>query len=189
MSTINSAQGNVSGLQRLYHNPEITEVVAPPLKEVVDMRDVDMDCYAITKRGRIATSGIHTCFAVCCQGRRKNGQAILGLAHVSTQSIHTVCQTLFRKLEKKGCDRATMKTYVVGGMPICEDGISSSLEQEQEALAHVREDHIVGVRFNVVKGGQESLSLIFTPDHVRFSKEDLFLSTETIGTQIEDDLA
>ena len=185
MSAISSTLENSSIYQRLSHNPEITEVAFPSPEEIVDMPDVDMDCYAITSRGRIATSGIHTCFAVCCQGRRKRDlKAILGLAHVSVQSIHAVYQTLSQELLKRGCEPTTMKTYVVGGMLTCEDGETSCLDQELEALNQAKRDNIVGVRFNVAEGGDESLSLIFTPDVVRFSKQDLFQATDTIGTPL-----
>jgi hypothetical protein len=185
MSAIISTLERSSVYQRLSHNPEIIEVAVPSPEEVVDMPDVDMDHYAITSRGKIATSGIHTCFAVCCQGRRSDLKAILGLAHASVQSIHAVCQTLSWKLLKRGCDPTTIKTYVVGGMLTCEDGATSCLDQEIEVLHQAKRDNIVGVRFNVAEGGNESLSLIFTPDVVRFSKQDLFQSTDTIGTPLD----
>jgi hypothetical protein len=172
--------------QSLSRNPEVVEVPPPSPGRIGEMPEVAMDCYAITSKGRIGTLGVHTCFAVCTQGTRtKDGKTLLGLAHVSIQPIHEVYEKLSRKLVKAGCEQTTIKTYVVGGMLCCEDGETSCEEQEQEVLDRAGQDRIVGARFNVVEGEDESLSVIFTPNCVRFSKGDLFEPTEEIGSDLD----
>ena len=170
--------------QHLVQNTEIVEVPEPDMIEGVP--EVPMDYYAITERGRIGTLGVHTCFAVCCQGTRtKDGHPILGLAHVSIQSIHKVHEIIARRLVRAGCDQMTIKTYVVGGMLTCEDGETTCPEQEQDVLNRAEHDRIVGARFNIVKETDESLSVLFTPNRVQFSKEDLFEPSKEIGTPLD----
>ena len=177
---------NSSVYQRLSRNPEIVEVDSPNTDEIGDKPDVGMDSYAITKKGILCTSGVHSCFAVCCQGRKiTSGQTLLAMAHASLQPLCKVYHILSRDLLRKGCDPATLKTYVVGGMVLCEGEPSSCPEEEQDILDRADECHLVGVRFNVVEGADESLSVVFTPDRVRFGREDLFQSTEEIGKPLE----
>jgi hypothetical protein len=172
--------------KRLSHCPEIVEVDSPDPEEIGDRPDVDMDSYAITAEGMLCTSGVHTCFAVCCQGRKAaNGETLLAMAHASDQPLLEVYRILSEALIKSGCDQMTLKTYVIGGMVVCEDGLSSCLDEEQSLLRQADQCHLVGARFNVVKGADESLSVVFTPDHVRFSTGDLFKSAEEIGEPLE----
>lgn len=172
--------------QRLSQNPEIVEVDSPNPEGIGDKPDVGMDSYAITAKGILCTSGVHSCFAVCCQGRKiTSGQTLLAMAHASVQPLREVCHILSRDLIKRGCDQTTLKTYVVGGMVLCEGEPSSCPEEEQDILGRADECHLVGVRFNVVEGADEALSVVFTPDLVRFGRADLFQSTEEIGKPLE----
>lgn len=173
--------------ERLSHCPEIVEVDSPDPEEIGDRPDVDMDSYAITAKGMLCTSGIHSSFAVCCQGRKEaKGETLLAMAHASYQSLLKVYRVLSEELIKNGCDQTTLKTYVVGGMVVCEDGLTSCLDEEKSLLRQAEQCHLVGARFNVVKGSDESLSVVFTPDRVRFSTDDLFNTAETIGTPLEE---
>jgi hypothetical protein len=107
------------------------------------------------------------------------------MAHASAQPLLEVYRILSEALIKRGCDQMTLKTYVVGGMVVCEDGLTPCLDEEQSLLRQADQCHLVGARFNIVKGADESLSVVFTPDHVRFSTGDLFKSAEEIGEPLE----
>jgi hypothetical protein len=173
--------------KRLSLCPEIVEVDSPNPEEIGDKPDIDMDSYAITAEGMLCTSGVHSCFAVCCQGRKAaNGGTLLAMAHASAQPLLEVYRILSEALIKRGCDQMTLKTYVVGGMVVCEDGLTPCLDEEQSLLRQADQCHLVGARFNIVKRADESLSVVFTPDQVRFSTEDLFESSEEeIGEPLE----
>ena len=177
---------NSAVYQRLSQNPEIVEVAAPDPREMPEMPAVPMDHFLITTRKIVGTMDVVTCFAVCCQGSRKDGETILGLAHSSIYPIHFVQGVLIEGMLKKGCEESTIKTYVVGGLLPTEEEPTSCLDQEREVIEQAeRSSSIVGARFNVVKNPDEGLSVLFTPNLIRISKVDLFRQTGTRGIDLQ----
>jgi hypothetical protein len=170
--------------QQLSHNPQIVQEPPPIGSPIFEIPEVQMDQYAITDGGIVGTLDVVTCFASCVQGSTLSGRNILALAHSSIDSISSVQNFLKDHLINAQCLPATIKSYVVGGLLSNDDGPTTCLDQEMEALQYAQANSLVGALFNVISTEDEGLSVIFTPNCVRVCKGDLFRPTENIGSDL-----
>jgi hypothetical protein len=172
--------------RRLYQNSHF--IAVDQLDELFQAPDVDMDCYKITDQRIIGTIGVLTCFAVCSQGKRKDGSDVLALAHVCINVIQNVVGILKDALEKEGCDRSRVVTYIIGGKLIFEGEETSSIDQEKETLQIADIEGIAGARFNIIQNDDDALEVLFTPDHVYYSTHRLFNPIDDQpGIEIDED--
>lgn len=177
--------------QKLSQNPEIVEVCQP--SSLLEIPEVQIDQYAITDGAPLGTLNVTSCFATCTQGRRRDGRVVLGLAHSCLNPLDLVQKLLQNQLLKAGCTRASIKTYVVGGLlsaPNASPGTatySPRLERDILRSQYRVPARIVGARFNVIDTKDEELSVVFTPNQVLISKKALFRPTENIGIDFPDE--
>jgi hypothetical protein len=153
------------------------------------IRDVGMDMFLVTKIGRLATSGVATCFAVCSIGKTRIGAPVLGLCHMSSLvRFDTVLHLLKNEMvRRKRAIRSTIRTYVIGGQGPSAEAPEGTRAAESLILSLAKRERIAGALFNLSNmdnGDDDGIDIVLTAKHIFVSKKAMFPSGPGVGTNL-----
>lgn len=156
-----------------------------------ETQDVGMDEYVVQvgDQGRIGTKGLGPCIALCMKGKDAEETPVLGLFHASPATpIKSALDCLKVKMVEEGCEPNTIEASAVGGFEPNESG-PGTIEAEEDVMKLSKEYNVKGTLFNLVKGEEESLSVVVTPKDIYVSKKELYQPDENEkGADSSDDL-
>ncbi|WP_426400914.1 XopAK family type III secretion system effector (plasmid) [Ralstonia sp. R-29] len=172
--------------QDLFSSPEIQQVASGRGLPIGKVMDVDLNEFEAINAtageyASIGTKALSTCIAVCARGRNARGESILGLHHYDGRnSADGALAELDARMKSQGSPQNHY--YLVGGMVLPADSGLGSYPAEADLLVLRDRYDIRGAKLHVLEGeydanGNENmLNVVVTPNHILFSKKDLYWS-------------
>ena len=131
--------------------------------EVYNLPDVGTDRFQVASgKQPLATSRAGPCFVLCLKGERDSftqekvsKESVRALSHIThIFPIGNVLKSIKDEMEDRGCDRNSIRTYVIGGIE------KNNIDEAVEILDMAKENNIVGVCFKPITS-KEALDVMF----------------------------
>lgn len=152
-------------------------------QEIIEKNPEDKDDMTQVASGKFAVEyikdckglwieGVKTGLVVMARATSNNDEACIALCYTSDHE--EVLKEIIEELKKKGCEKDTIKIYIVGGqLPYRDkDKIANSIDDETKCLELSENYPIKGVAFNNAEGVDDSLDVFITENEIIWRHQD-----------------
>lgn len=171
----------------LFNCPEIKEAVPKKKHEMAEVVSDEIAVEYIDDCKGLCAYGTGTGLVVMARANSNNGPCI-ALCYAVTLEPEEVLNGIIEELTNKGCEKKTIKIYIVGGQLPYQDvnRIPNSIDAEVKYLQLADKYPIVGVELNKAEGKDDSLDVFITKDEIIWRHPDQFeCSSEEEGPPLK----